>query len=85
MFRAGFRLGLRTIAGQKWLSTGVRRYTSNGGTAPRPFSEVPSPRGALPLLGHALRVRKKNAFSSEIKKMFDETGSPILKLKIPGS
>ena len=85
MFRAGFRLGLRTIAGQKWLSTGVRRYTSNGGTAPRPFSEVPSPKGALPLLGHALRVRKKESFSSQVKKMFDETGSPILKLKLPGN
>ena len=50
--------------------------------SPKPFSEIPSPGGALPVLGHYLRTRKE--FSKEIEKMFEEVDGPIFKLNVFG-
>ena len=50
--------------------------------SPKPFSEMPSPKGSVPLLGHYFRIR--NGFSEETKRMFEEVNGPIFKLKVPG-
>ena len=56
----------------------LRGYASN----PKPFSELPSPKGALPVVGHYFRI--KNGFNKAVQGMFEEVQSPIFKLKLPG-
>lgn len=52
------------------------------GASPRPFSDIPVPKGSLPVLGHYFRI--KDGFNTGVKKMFEEVRSPIFKLKLPG-
>ncbi len=72
-----FRLVTRSIR------THLRRYTNDiTGASPKPFSEIPSPSGALPVLGHYFRIR--NEFSKNVDEMFEEINGPIFKIKIVG-
>ncbi len=66
-----------------WQSvSSLRPYSADN--APKPFSEIPTPKGAVPLLGHSMRLMRPNSFSIEIKKMFNEVNGPIFRLKAPG-
>lgn len=50
----------------------------------RTLQNVPSPSGALPLLGHYLQIKQRQGNLSELyKKYFDELG-PIFKVQLPG-
>ena len=69
---------------QSWqsVSSCLRPYSVDN--APRPFSEIPTPKGAVPFLGHAWRLMRPETFSIEMKKMFNEVNGPIYRLKAPG-
>ena len=58
-------------------------WYSSDNASPKPFSEIPSPGGALPVLGHYLRTRKE-PFSKEVEKMFKEVDGPIFRLNVFG-
>jgi cytochrome P450 len=61
----------------------VRRGVATICTA-RSLEEIPSPNGALPILGHYLQIRRRPGnLSSLYEKYFKELG-PIFKVKIPG-
>ena len=50
------------------------------------FSEIPSPQGKLPFLGHLLTINKNSrttSMSEYTMKLFEELG-PIFKLEFPG-
>ena len=51
----------------------------------KPFSEMPSPKGELPILGHLYEMKKKGdiMFSKVFDEFFKELG-PIYKLNFPG-
>ena len=51
---------------------------------PKPFSEIPTPSGAVPLLGHYFLLRSDSNFSELCFKMFQEVGGPIFWLNIAG-
>ena len=57
-------------------------WYSSDNASPKPFSEIPSPGGALPVLGHYLRTRKE--FNKELEKMFKEVDGPIFRLNVFG-
>lgn len=52
----------------------------------RPFSEMPMPSGAVPLLGHVPLLRKNTGKKrlDLFQRSFDELG-PIFRLKLPGT
>ena len=58
-------------------------WYSSDNASPKPFSVIPSPGGALPVLGHFLRTRKE-PFSKEVEKMFKEVDGPIFRLNVFG-
>ena len=51
---------------------------------PKPFSEIPTPSGAVPLLGHYFLMRSDSNISELCFKMFQEVGGPIFRLNIAG-
>ena len=56
------------------------------GNAARPFSEIPTPGGAIPFLGHLSLLRKFGNLEDTFKvskELFNEFGS-IVRLKTPG-
>lgn len=66
----------------RWYSDSIT-YADNGKAAAKPLSAMPTPKGALPLLGHQLILRKHN---DNISNMFDHffgVLGPIYRLKLP--
>ena len=51
---------------------------------PKPFSEMPTPSGAVPLLGHYFLIRSDSNISELFFKLFQEVGGPIFRLNLPG-
>ena len=52
----------------------------------KPIDSIPSPKGALPFLGHSLlimRKMRKQSFSEISEEFFKELG-PLFRLKLPG-
>lgn len=63
-----------------------RVSTATNESLQRPFSEVPTPKGAIPLLGHRLVMKKgmmNKTRSQCLQEWFEELG-PIFKLHFTG-
>ncbi len=74
---------LRFVRGYRNQLIPLRRYTNDiTGASPKPFSEIPSPSGALPVLDHYFKTR--NGLSKNVEKMFEEINGPIFKIKVFG-
>ena len=63
----------------------ARLLSTVAGHDVKPFSEMPSPKGELPFLGHSYELKKKSdvMFSIMLDEFFKELG-PIYRLNIPG-
>ena len=59
---------------------------TNGMAELKSIDSIPSPKGALPFLGHSLlimRKMRKQSFSEILEQFFKELG-PLIRLKLPG-
>ena len=67
----------------RWYSESITYADNSKTAAAKPLSAMPTPKGALPLLGHQLIIRKHN---DNISNMFDHffgVLGPIYRLKLP--
>lgn len=69
----------RLIGGLRRKTTGLKGVHN----ALKPFSAIPSPPGALPILGHVRLLKDVTSLTSFVTKQFKELG-PIFKLNFMG-
>ena len=77
---------LSLAAGYRWQSSSQKLQEANQSDHPmavKPFSAVPSPSGALPIIGHLRLLKDVKSFSKFITEKFRELG-PIFRLNFIG-
>ena len=77
---------LSLAAGYRWQSSSQKLQEANQSDHPmavKPFSAVPSPSGALPIIGHLRLLKDVKSFSKFITEKFRELG-PIFRLNSIG-
>lgn len=70
----------KLLCGERWSSN---RIAVDGATAAKSLSEMPTPRGALPFLGHHLLLREHREKISQLYYDLSKQFGPIFKLKLP--
>ena len=70
----------KLLCGERWSSN---RIAVDGVTAAKPLSEMPTPRGALPFLGHQLLLREHRQKISQLYYDLSKQFGPIFKIKLP--
>ena len=68
----------------KLLSRSVNYVAESAASSSKSLTDIPTPKGALPILGHYLQIRgRKSNLSTLYEAYFKELG-PIFRLQFPG-
>ena len=65
----------------------VRSLSTAASNGAKSFSEIPSPEGKFPILGHAYEMKKRSTSNKGISRIFDELFrelGTIFKIEFPG-